>query len=264
MPAAKTLAAALPLLQAPFTPAAVKFKIQTNPKSPNGFATIVAYIDARLASERLNHVCPGDWARSYGQPIGNAVVCRLEVFGSVREDVGFGAGRDPDMATKAMYSDAFKRAGVGFGIATSLYALPVMRIRGSDLDSWSKDGKTFFSLSDGNDTQLRRGYAHWLARTEVKARFGEAIDHGDELAEPKGPQNFPQAPGAPAVNAAAFTAIAKDAKLGIRQVSDLLDNVGAPSGEDVQSRINSAPIEALDAAIEQIKAKFPGSTEVPV
>src|SRR5690606_7091142 len=56
-----TLAEAIPHLRRPFTPEAIRFKVQSVFKKQDGtpFAClIVPYIDARLASERLNRVVP--------------------------------------------------------------------------------------------------------------------------------------------------------------------------------------------------------------
>jgi hypothetical protein len=59
-------------LRRPFTPAAVRFKVQaTWPKDKPTGGLIVAYIDARLVTERLNLVVPHLWADAY-RPVGTA------------------------------------------------------------------------------------------------------------------------------------------------------------------------------------------------
>lgn len=64
---------AAPLLRRPFEPAAVRWKVQTTHGSSG---LIVGYIDARLATERLNLVCPHLWSDDY--TIGRAGVSRGE------------------------------------------------------------------------------------------------------------------------------------------------------------------------------------------
>lgn len=189
------LTAALPRLRAPFTPAAVKWKIQTNPKKyDNGWgkATIVAFIDARLVGERLNDAVGTDWSTVFGPAVVQdqcaAVACRLTVLGSTREDVGTST-QGGEIGVKTAYSDAFKRAAVHFGIGAPLYALPPIKLAAAHLNQFGKN----WYLPDEQAEQLRRRYAAWLLKPEVVKRFGEPIDHGDGLhsdqgAEPVGAQ----------------------------------------------------------------------------
>lgn len=248
------LAKALPSLQAPFSPAAVKFKIQTNPKHDNGSALIVAFIDSRLVAERLNHVCPGDWERIYREPMGKAVVCRLTVCGSAREDVGYGDAAVPDMAVKSMYSDAFKRAAVGFGIGTSLYALPQMWVKARDLDSWPKGNGKGYGMSRDAENGLRRDYATWLNRKDVRDRFGAAIDHGDELRDLQGeiPQNFPTPP-----NLDVVMRLVRERKIKTAQLASMLDQAGVPAEADIKARTSGASVDQLHALHQMIEAATP-------
>ncbi len=162
-------------LRRPFTAAAVRWKIQTNPKTPTSSALIVAFIDSRLVAERLNTVVGGDWSDTYAPLAGTSVVCRLTVLGATREDVGWTADVSSDKGVKTVYSDAFKRAGVKFGIGSSLYALPQIWLRADQL----KQRGTSWAISPEADRQLRDRYATWVARPEVEKRFGKPIDHGD-------------------------------------------------------------------------------------
>jgi hypothetical protein len=91
-------------------------------------ARFVAYIEANTVRERLDSVVPGDWDSTL--ELLPAVVgldddanqgacsfkCRLSILGVIREDVG--TGKDYKQAS----TDAFKRAGVRFGIGHELYA----------------------------------------------------------------------------------------------------------------------------------------------
>jgi hypothetical protein len=62
-----SLREAAPYLRRPFTPEAIKFKVQTVFGGASG-CLVVAYIDARLVIERLNLVVPDMWEAHY-EPI---------------------------------------------------------------------------------------------------------------------------------------------------------------------------------------------------
>ena len=159
---------AYPFLRRPFTPAAIKFKVQATWK---GGALIVAYIDARLAAGRLNHVIPHKWSTDY-EIVPGGLLCRLTVDGITREDIG------SDYVGKGLYSDALKRAAVHFGVAESLYVLPKMTLNEGQL----LKGKTTYVLTPMGVTHCREVYEHWLESTGKQA-FGEPLDHGDVLYE---------------------------------------------------------------------------------
>lgn len=172
-------------LRRPFTPEAVRFKVQVNPKSDDGSAICVAYIDARLVSERLNAVAPGRWSHTFVNPPNpsqKSVACRikLEVDGQVltREDVGWASGGDTskDQGYKGMYSDAFKRAAVHYGIGTTMYAFPQQFIKARDLKK-TNDGK--YRMTDKVETQLRNAYRTWVTSEAVAKIFGAPLSHGD-------------------------------------------------------------------------------------
>lgn len=131
---------ALHHLRRPPTPAAVRFKIQSQAKNGDA-AQVAAYIDARLVFDRLDQVCGQGWSAGFEAlperlippPVDNHgellrrpplfVRCRLTVLGVTRQDVGEGA--DP----KAAFSDAIKRAAVHFGIGRALYAMRLAWLR---------------------------------------------------------------------------------------------------------------------------------------
>lgn len=164
---------AAPHLRRPFTPAAVKFKVQaTWPKDNPTGGLVVAYIDARLVVERLNLVCPHLWVDEY-QPVQGGLLCRLTVDGLTRHDIGEGQG-------KGLFSDALKRAAVKFGVGVSLYAIPQSFISTEDGTAKAKrtpKGATL-ELTPKADQQIRAAYAKWLDEHGRKA-FGEPLDHGD-------------------------------------------------------------------------------------
>lgn len=164
---------AAPHLRRPFTTAAVKFKVQSTwPKDNPTGGLVVAYIDARLVVERLNHVCPHLWFDAY-EPTQGGLMCHLTVDGLTRRDVGEGTG-------KALHSDALKRAAVKFGVGVSLYAIPQSFIGtqdGSAKEKRSNKGPTLV-LTDSGERAIRQRYAQWLAQTGIQA-FGAPLDHGD-------------------------------------------------------------------------------------
>lgn len=165
---------AAPLLRQPFTPAAVKFKVQaTWPKDNPDSALIVSYIDARLAVERLNKVCPHLWSDAYTPVDAKTMWCHLTVDGVTRSDVGEGE-------KKGLVSDALKRAAVKFGVGVSLYATTkiILSLKDGHLKSVTASGKKSLALTPKGEQRCRDIYAQWLKEHGSKA-FGEPLDHGD-------------------------------------------------------------------------------------
>jgi hypothetical protein len=164
---------ALPFLRRPFTPEAVKFKIQSITKTDPPSGLVVAYIDARLAGERLNLVCPHLWHDEYVRTQEGGLLCKLTVDNVTRIDIGEGVG-------KALFSDAFKRAAVKFGVGVSLYAIPQSWV--SPKSNTAKVIQTSkgpsLALTDNGTEGLRVQYRQWLDTHGAKA-FGDPLDHGD-------------------------------------------------------------------------------------
>jgi hypothetical protein len=155
----------------PFSPAAIKFKVQaTWPKDNPANALIVSYMDARLVVDRLNLLLPDKWSEDYEHD-GQFLICKLTVDGVTRRDIGEGTG-------KALYSDALKRAAVKFGIGVSLYAVPKMILKGSDVKSIMASGKKSLAMTSDGERTVRQIYETWLTDHGTKA-FGEPLDHGD-------------------------------------------------------------------------------------
>jgi hypothetical protein len=188
----QTLAEAIPHLRRPFTPEAIRFKVQSvfrqQDKTPIG-CVIVAYIDQRLTTERLNRVIPDRWTAVYGDPIpmptdrekNRALMwCALTVDGVTRKDIGESAKG----LSKDLVSDAIKRAGVPFGIGVSCYALPeiVLWLRDAHgrIEIRGKGDRQTIVLTEHGHSKLREGYARWLAEHGIQ-RFGPPLDHGDVI-----------------------------------------------------------------------------------
>ena len=173
-----SLAEAAPHLRRPFSPEAIKFKVQTVFKGQKG-CLVVAYIDARLAIERLNAVCPDLWSPAYRAIDGSKLLwCDLTIDGVTRSDVG----ESPKGMSKDLVSDALKRAAVHFGVGVSVYALPqiALYMSGTErrIEVRGTAQKQTIALTEYGHQKLREGYKRWLAE-HGEARFGPVLDHGD-------------------------------------------------------------------------------------
>ncbi len=121
-------------LSAPFHPSAISWRIgSTTQDKSKGMA--LAYLDARAVMDRLDEVCGSTgWQCRYPHA-GQKTVCEIGIFVGV--DVANpntvpaaewvwkadGAGDSDIEAEKGALSDAFKRAGVRWGIGRYLYDL---------------------------------------------------------------------------------------------------------------------------------------------
>jgi len=104
-----------------------KWKIQT---AGQYSATIVAYIDARSLMEKLDEVVgPQNWQTKF-EVIGNKLMCGLSIHCNnewvTKWDVGTESAFDKE---KGEVSDAFKRAGVHWGVGRFLYDLEMVQLQ---------------------------------------------------------------------------------------------------------------------------------------
>jgi hypothetical protein len=108
-------------LSKPFPASKISWRVgATNADKSKGIA--LAYIDARDAMERLDEVVGIDgWQCRY--PFAGCCELGLRVNGEWIWKSN-GAGETQVEAEKGQFSDAFKRAGVMFGIGRYLYDLP--------------------------------------------------------------------------------------------------------------------------------------------
>jgi hypothetical protein len=164
-------------LRRPFTPEAIKFKVQTVFGGASG-CLIVAYVDARLVIERLNRVIPDGWSPRFEQIPGTGLMwCHLTVDGVTRSDIG----ESTKGLSKDLVSDALKRAAVHFGVSVSTYALPQIRLFMADAHGRiekTKGAKESIRLTEHGHAKLRDGYAVWLRDHGIPA-FGRPLEHGD-------------------------------------------------------------------------------------
>lgn len=163
-------------LRRPFTPAAVRFKVQA---TWDGGAMCITYIDARLVAGRLNMVVGGNWRPENFEPHpSGGLICHLNVCGVVRADYGYVSHSSADIGVKGTFSDALKRAAVQFGVGESLYVLPKMVVREGQHLKKKNNGK--YMLTDSGEGYLRDRYKMWLDSGGADA-FGEPLDHGDKV-----------------------------------------------------------------------------------
>ena len=93
-------------------------------------ATMLCYVDARYFMDTLDkYVGSGNWKNEYFE-IKGSLFCKITILFE-REDGSIGEASKMDCGVesnvekqKGESSDAFKRAGVHFGIARDLYSLP--------------------------------------------------------------------------------------------------------------------------------------------
>jgi hypothetical protein len=108
----------------------VDFRIQSISKS--GWATVLAYKDARVDMDRLDAVCGrGFWQRKHDL-IDGQLFCSVGVYNKELsqwvwvQDVGTESQTE---AEKGRASDAFKRACFNLGIGRELYAYPLILVQ---------------------------------------------------------------------------------------------------------------------------------------
>ena len=109
----------------------IDFRVQSINKG--GYATILAYKDARADMNRLDEVCGVlNWKREHLN--GNAN-CIVSIWNDVtkqwisKEDTGTESSAEKQ---KGLASDSFKRACFNFGIGRELYDYPVIQIKLND------------------------------------------------------------------------------------------------------------------------------------
>ena len=111
-------------LSAPLDINQIDFRIQSINKG--GYATILAYKDARVDINRLNSVCGQlGWSRSHVRDNHNCIVSIWDADHNhwvSKEDTGTESMAE---AKKGLASDSFKRACFNWGIGLELYDYPL-------------------------------------------------------------------------------------------------------------------------------------------
>ena len=135
-------------LKKPLAISEIDFRIQSINKG--GYATVLAYKDARVDINRLNEVCGVlGWQRQHTRENRNCIVSIWDDFNKQwvhKEDTGTESMAE---AQKGLASDSFKRACFNLGIGIELYDYPVISIKlekGVEWDLINGKPKQLFGL----------------------------------------------------------------------------------------------------------------------
>lgn len=163
----------------------IEFRVQS--VNNGGYATILAYKDARVDQQRLDDVVgPLNWKREHCRDNKNCIVSIWDENKKQwvsKEDTGTESNAE---AQKGLASDSFKRACFNWGIGRELYDYPQISIKlkpdeiqdrgGKKTTSWSfklkewrwyaefTGGKISFLAAKDNHNQIR---FQWGTRKEV-------------------------------------------------------------------------------------------------
>lgn len=125
-------------LRAPLRVDQIDFRVQSINKG--GYATILAYKDARADMERLDEVVgPLNWKREHTRDNHNCVVSIWDDDKKQwvsKEDTGTESAAE---SQKGLASDSFKRACFNWGIGRELYEYPIISIKLNE-DEYTSDG----------------------------------------------------------------------------------------------------------------------------
>ena len=118
-------------LSAPLPIEKIDFRVQSINKG--GYATILAYKDARVDMERLDDVCgPLNWKREHSRDNHNCIVSIWDESKNQwvsKEDTGTESNTEKE---KGLASDSFKRACFNWGIGRELYDYPIISVKLKD------------------------------------------------------------------------------------------------------------------------------------
>lgn len=117
-------------INTPLTIDEIDFRVQSINKG--GYATILAYKDARVDMKRLDDVFGvTGWQKKY-ELIDNHLFCSVGIWSDTakewiwKQDVGTESNTEKE---KGEASDAFKRACFNFGIGRELYEYPIIQVK---------------------------------------------------------------------------------------------------------------------------------------
>ena len=131
-------------LSDPLSISEIEFRVQSI--NNGGYATILAYKDARVDQQRLDDVCGQlNWKREHARDNKNCIVSiwdedKKQWVG--KEDTGVESNAE---AQKGLASDSFKRACFNWGIGRELYDYPVISIQLKPDEINEKNGKKYAS-----------------------------------------------------------------------------------------------------------------------
>lgn len=164
----------------PLTINQIDFRVQSI--NNGGYATILAYKDARVDMQRLDDVVgPFNWRREHTRDNHNCIVLIWD------EDKNYWVGKEDTgtesqaEAEKGLASDSFKRACFNWGIGRELYDYPVINNIKLREDEWKIDGtkpKATWQLQPRNwlwFSQFDNGKISYLA---AKDKIGKRFEWG--------------------------------------------------------------------------------------
>jgi len=154
------------LLNTPLTVSDIDFRVQSINRG--GYATILAYKDARVDMQRLDDVygCLG-WKREHTNNNRNCIVsvwCEKSSQWVSKEDVGVESNTAKE---KGLASDSFKRACFNWGIGRELYDYPFMSIK---LNA-SESGQPQYGEWYLDGTKPKQGYGLKMKEWEWYTEF---------------------------------------------------------------------------------------------
>ncbi len=175
-------------LRRPFPVGAVSFRVggsfQWDGKTRH---QIFTYITAQVARDRFDKVVPGQatWVLRPG-PFEKSLECCITIDGQSRSDAatlkptqGRTTEGDWDKQVKGVYSDAFKRAAVAWGVAEYLKDLPDISV---ELPTGAS-GKP--KLTSQVIKNLQERYLRWVETDAIVAKYGTVLEIGT-VQEPTG------------------------------------------------------------------------------
>ena len=131
-------------LSKPLTIDQIEFRVQSI--NNGGYATILAYKDARVDQQRLDDVVGAlNWKREHVNNNHNCIVsiwCDDKKQWVSKEDTGTESNTEKE---KGLASDSFKRACFNWGIGRELYDYPVISIKLNQNEITEKNGKKYAS-----------------------------------------------------------------------------------------------------------------------
>ena len=159
----------------------IDFRIQSINKG--GYATILAYKDARVDMDRLDEVCgANNWKREHLNNNANCIVSIWDGDKSQwisKEDTGTESFTEKE---KGLASDSFKRACFNWGIGRELYDYPQIRIKlkADEFEVKDNRAKQTYNLKLKQwrwASEFTDGVLTFLAaadeKNEVRFKFGE-------------------------------------------------------------------------------------------
>jgi len=170
----------LHLLYAPLEAEDIDFRI--GHVNNGGYATILAYKDARVDMKRLDlAVGPLNWKREHARDNHNCIVSIWDADKAQwvsKEDVGTESNTE---AEKGLASDSFKRACFNWGIGRCLYDFPVISIQlkpdekddKGKLKAWKLNLKEWKWAIEYNDEGKCTALAAKDSNGQIRYRYGE-------------------------------------------------------------------------------------------